>query len=231
MEKHLSKREDTWVVIPAFNEASVIYGVVEETRRSFQRVLVIDDCSQDATAELACRAGATVIRHPINLGQGAALETGLEYLRRNEAKIAILFDADGQHRIEDAIKMVGQLEATGIDVVLGSRFLGEAINMPRHRRVLLKAATVFTKLTSGLEITDAHNGLRVFGRNAIHRIRLRQNRMAHASEILTLIGREKLSYQEAPVQIRYTAYSLAKGQSMWNSINILLDLLIARVMT
>lgn len=217
------------VVIAAYNEARMIGEVVADVRRVFARVIVVDDGSRDDTARIALEAGAMVLIHPINLGQGAALQTGIAYALRTGAQQVVTFDADGQHRPEDALGMLAVMATHDVQVVLGSRFLGAAENMPASRRILLRAATVFTRLTSGLKVTDAHNGLRLLRADAAASIRIRQNRMAHASEILEEIARHDLRYVEAPVVVRYTDYSRAKGQSGFGAFNILLDLLLARM--
>jgi len=217
------------LVIAAYNEGSVIGEVVRDALRFFPRLIVVDDGSSDDTGAAALSAGAVVLRHPINLGQGAALQTGIEYALLLNVDFVVTFDADGQHRPEDVQKMLEALTCNGNQVALGSRFLGEAVGMPFSRRLLLRAATLFTRITTGLRITDAHNGLRTFRRDAAEAITIRQNRMAHASEILEEIGRMQLTYCEVPVTIRYTEYSRAKGQSGLGAFNILIDLLIARI--
>lgn len=217
------------IVIAAYNEGSVIADVVRDALRLFPLIIVVDDGSPDDTGAAALLGGAVVLRHPINLGQGAALQTGIEYALGQDVDFVVTFDADGQHRPEDVQKMLETLADNGKQVALGSRFLGETVGMPTSRRWLLKAATVFTRITTGLRVTDAHNGLRTFRRDAAQAVTIRQNRMAHASEILEEIGRKKLTYCEVPVIIRYTDYSKAKGQSGLGAFNILIDLLVARI--
>jgi glycosyltransferase involved in cell wall biosynthesis len=218
------------VVIPAYNEAAVIGQVVDEVRTAFEHVVCIDDGSTDGSAAAARAAGAVVLRHPINLGQGAALQTGFEYgLRDPDVSHVVTFDADGQHQVSDAVRMVNRAISMNVDVVLGSRFLREAPDVPRARRALLTAAAAFTRQTSGLRVTDAHNGLRVLSRQALQGMDLRLHGMAHASELLHTIARRRLSYVEEPVSIRYTEYSLAKGQSGINALNIAFDLIMDRV--
>jgi glycosyltransferase involved in cell wall biosynthesis len=217
------------VVIAAYNEAAMISDVVRDVIRAFPSVIVVDDGSRDRTADLAVGAGATVLTHPINLGQGAALQTGITYAVESGFDHVVTFDADGQHRTEDALAMLEMLEHTGAQVALGSRFVGSTESMPASRRWLLRAATWFTRATTGLHVSDSHNGLRVLRRDAARLIQLRQNRMAHASEILEEIARHRLRYVEVPVTIRYTEYSLAKGQSGFGAFNIVLDLLLARL--
>lgn len=211
-----------WFVIAAFNEGSMIMDVVRRVTARAQ-VVVVDDGSSDDTGDLALQAGAHVATHMINRGQGAALQTGIDYALAQGADYIVTFDADGQHDADEAMAMVEACRQ-GVEVVLGSRFLGRTVNMPTSRRLTLKAAVVFTRLTTGLKLTDAHNGLRVLSRRAAERIRIHQDRMAHASEILSLIGRHKITYREFPVTITYSEYSLAKGQKISNSVRILEDI-------
>jgi len=218
-----------WVVIPAFNEAQVIADVVAGVRARYSNVIVVDDCSRDETGTNALRAGAVVLRHPLNLGQGAALETGIRYALSRGAEYIVTFDADGQHRVSDIAVLLDRQHETGTDVVVGSRFLGAAHGMPPLRRIVLKLAVAFMRLTSGVPMSDAHNGFRLFTRRAAERIRIRQNRMAHASEIIEQIGSLGLSISEAPVTIVYTEYSLRKGQRLGNAVNIIWEMLLARL--
>lgn len=213
-----------WVVIPACNEAPLITQVVADLARRGYNVVVIDDGSTDDTGVKARKAGATVVTHPVNLGQGAALQTGIEFALVHGAQHLVTFDADGQHRASDVDKLLGALSAHHVDFALGSRFLGATVAMPASRRLLLRAATQFTRLTSGMRITDTHNGLRAMTARGAKHIALRQNRMAHASELLHQIARSGLSYVEVPVTIDYSSYSLAKGQKLGDSLRILLDL-------
>lgn len=218
-----------WIVVPAFNEGSIIGEVVAGVRATYRHVVVVDDRSRDDTGDAAFRAGAVVLRHPINLGQGAALETGMRYALSQGAECIVTFDADGQHRVEDIAALVSRQQETGADVVIGSRFLGAAQDIPRLRRLVLKLAVLFTQLTSGVRMSDAHNGFRLLTRRAAELIRIRQNRMAHASEIIEQIRAMGLSVAEAPVTILYTEYSLRKGQRLSNAVNVVWELLLARL--
>lgn len=200
-------------VIPAYNEASRIESSVKDAAAHVDAVVVVDDCSHDQTNEVAQSAGAYVLRHIINRGQGAALQTGTDFALQNlQADVIVHFDADGQMQGSDISLLVAPIANGEVDVTLGSRFLGKAENMPLTRRILLKAAIVFTMLTSGLWLSDTHNGFRALSVKAARSIRLYQDRFAHASEILDQIGDKKLSYREIPVTIHYTEASLAKGQ-------------------
>jgi polyprenyl-phospho-N-acetylgalactosaminyl synthase len=214
-----------WIVVPAYNEQSTIQQVVAALIRFSPNVIVIDDCSTDLTAIRAGAAGARVLHHPINLGQGASLQTGIEFALQSRASHIVTFDADLQHRAEDIPSLLEALRRAGADFALGSRFLGGATNIDLSRRMLLKAAVLFTRLTTGLRLTDVHNGMRAMTRRGARALRIRQNRMAHASEILQQIARSRLPYVEVPVTVEYTPYSKAKGQRLSNSVNIVLELL------
>jgi glycosyltransferase involved in cell wall biosynthesis len=165
-----------------------------------------------------------VVRHPINLGQGAGLQTGLDYALARGADVIVTFDADGQHRALEIARLVEALVHERADFALGNRFIGETTNLPALRRLVLRAAVVFTRLTCGIRVTDTHNGFRAMTRRGAQAIQLRQNRMAHASEILQQIAGSGLRYVEVPVTIDYTAYSLEKGQRIGDAMNILFDL-------
>lgn len=217
---------DTWLVVPLFNEAAVIADVVTQARQTFGKIVCVDDGSTDGSAALADAAGAVVVRHPINLGQGAALQTGFDYVRQDPAmRYAVTFDSDGQHQVSDAVAMVELLRRGEVDVVFGSRFLDARTQPGRLKKVVLRVATGMSNLTTGARLTDAHNGLRALNRAALEAVQIRQNRMAHASEIVSRVADAGLRYTESPVHVLYTDYSKSKGQSVWNSVNILTELL------
>lgn len=219
-----------WVVIPAYNEETAIEDVIDALTKEFSHIVVVDDCSTDDTHNVASQAGAYVCRHVVNLGQGAALQTGIDFSVGKGASHIVMFDADGQHKVEDAVAMCRMLlENDDVDVVLASRFLGNTEGMPALKHVVLKMATLYTRLTTGLNVTDTHNGLRVVTRRAAKAIKLRQNRMAHASEFLDEIASHGLKYREFGATVRYTEYSKAKGQSIWGAFTVLLDLILRRL--
>lgn len=216
-----------WVVIPLYNEASVIGDVIAQLRQRFPHVVCVDDGSSDDSAAVAAAAGATLVRHPINLGQGAALQTGIEFaLAHPSCEFIVTFDADGQHRVEDALAMVALARREDLAIVFGSRFLDDRTRPGALKKVVLKTAVWVTNMTTGLTLTDAHNGLRVIRRDAAAGVRLSQDRMAHATEIVLQLGRTGLPWREYPVELLYTDYSRAKGQSLLNSVNILVDLVV-----
>lgn len=214
---------DVWVVIACFNDAQVIEQTIESVRQYGYSVVVVDDGS-DFPLTLPPRfSDVHLCRHVINLGQGAALQTGIDYALLRGARFLVTFDADGQHQASDIERLILQLIRTRTEVALGSRFIdgGQAKGMPFNKFITLQWAVVFTRLLTGLPLTDTHNGLRALTADAARKIRITQNRMSHATEILQTISRERIPYTEVPVTITYTAYSIQKGQRLSNAFNIL----------
>lgn len=219
----------TCAVVPVYNEAAVLTEVLASLARVVDEIICIDDGSSDGSSKVAAASGATVLRHAINFGQGAALQTGFDYvLRSTQHHHVVTFDADGQHNPNDAARMVAEAQTHGWDVVLGSRGARDS-SMPASRRAMLVGARWLSRRMSGLTLTDTHNGLRVFSRTALAQIHLKQVGMAHASEIESLVARQGLLWTELPVSIAYSAYSLDKGQSNLNAVNVMYDLMVARL--
>lgn len=214
-----------WIVVPAFNEAQVVGEVVGALRSAFANVVCVDDGSGDGTADAALRAGAHVVGHPVNLGQGAAIQTGVAYARRRPgAAVFATFDADGQHRLADVVAMVERLSRGDVDIVLGTRFAGSAVNrIPMLKRLVLRTAARLSPNSRRLGLTDAHNGLRVFNRTVADELRLTMSGMSHAGEFLSLITENRWRVAEHPVEILYTEYSASKGQPLLNGVNIVFD--------
>lgn len=215
-------RSTTWVVIAAYNESNVIRGVVAEVVRAGWSVVVVDDGSRDATVPEARAGGAIVLRHAVNLGQGAALQTGIDYAIRRGAQAIVTFDADGQHECDDIPALVDAL--ADADIALGSRFLGKQVEgASSGRKALLRAATLVSNRLSGMKLTDAHCGFRALRASAAPELRILQDRMAHASELLRKIRVSGLRVVEVPVTVRYTEHSMSKGQGSAQAVRILFD--------
>lgn len=211
-------------IIPAYNEEERIEAAVLDAARFVDAVVVVDDGSHDATGRLARGAGAHVLTHALNRGQGAALQTGTSFvLQKLSPDVVIHFDADGQMRGEDIPTLVSPLASGRADVALGSRYLGGAENLPSSRRLLHKGVVGFTYVLSGLWLTDAHCGLRALTAPAAESLRITLDRMAHASELADQIAVKKLRYQEVPVYIRYTEATLAKGQKISDLFRVAYD--------
>jgi glycosyltransferase involved in cell wall biosynthesis len=219
-----------FIIVPAYNEHQVIKPVLDELLSLNYSVVVLDDGSTPPMAESISGLPVYLLRHRVNLGQGAALQTGISFALNKKAAAIVSFDADGQHDPADIEKMIAFLATGETDIVIGSRFItGARHNMPAGRRFLVQVARVINYLFTGLLLTDAHNGLRAFSSNAASMLRIKENRMAHATEILEQIRKKKLRYREIPVNIRYTNYSLSKGQSGWGGFRILFDLLLKKL--
>lgn len=219
-----------FVVIPAYNEGPAVAQVVASVRTAVSHVVVVDDGSTDNTLQAARGSGAHVLRHAVNRGQGAAIQTGIEFALAQGADYVVTFDADGQHRVEDIEALLAPIRAGECEIALGSRFLGKTVAMPWSRRVLLKGSVWFTRLVNRVKVTDAHNGLRAFSRLAAERIHITLDRMAHASELIDQIRESGLPYSEVPVEVRYTEYSLRKGQSARGAVRIVIHYLLGRIM-
>jgi glycosyltransferase involved in cell wall biosynthesis len=217
--------QDVWIVVPAYNEASVIGDVITDIRSVFDHVVCVDDGSKDDTADRAFHAGAHVISHPVNLGQGAAIQTGIEYARSQPgAQVFATFDADGQHRLKDVVAMIDRLTADDVDMVVGTRFADtSASKPPLLKRVILRAAALLSPSSRALGLTDAHNGLRVFNKKVADGLNLTMSGMSHASEFITLAVENHWRVAEQPVEILYTDYSKSKGQPLLNGVNIVFD--------
>ncbi|BBX88952.1 transferase [Mycolicibacterium boenickei] len=224
--------QDVWIVIPAFNEANIIGDVISDVRSVFPNVVCVDDGSRDDTADLAFAAGAHVVPHPVNLGQGAAIQTGVEYARsRPGARVFATFDADGQHQVKDVMRMIDRLDADDVDLVVGTRFAGTVTHVPPVKRVILRAAAFLSPQSRSLGLTDAHNGLRVFNKTVADALNLTMNGMSHAGEFIALAAENHWRVAEEPVEILYTDYSKSKGQPLLNGVNIVFDGLLRRRMS
>ncbi len=214
-----------WVVIPAFNEAAVIGEVVADVRSVFDHVVCVDDGSTDGTGEIARRAGTHLVRHPVNLGQGAAIQTGVEYARRQpDAQIFATFDADGQHRVKDLAAMVDRLLVGDVDVVVGTRFGTQHVaRPPLIKRIVLQTAARLSRRGRRLGLTDTNNGLRVFNKKVADRLDITMSGMSHANEFIMLIDENHWRVAEEPIEVLYTEYSRSKGQPLLNGVNIIFD--------
>ena len=214
-----------WIVIPAFNEAAVIGEVVAAVRSVFAHVVCVDDGSADGTGEIARQAGAHLVRHPINLGQGAAIQTGVEYARRQPgAQIFATFDADGQHRVTDLAAMVERVRAGDVDIVIGTRFADAGGNRPPFLKALvLQTAARLSRRGRRLGLTDTNNGLRVFNKKVADGLDITMSGMSHANEFILLIAENHWRVGEEPVEVLYTEYSKSKGQPLLNGVNIIFD--------
>ena len=223
---------DTWLVIPCYNEGTVIQDVIANARKTFPNIVAVNDGSADDSAARIHAGGAHLVNHPVNLGQGASIQTGVEYARSQPgAQYFVTFDADGQHQVKDVVRMLGRLREEPLDIIVGTRFgrpRAADDQVPWLKRLVLRTVVLLSPTTRKLGLSDAHNGLRVFNKTVADEMDIRMNGMSHASEIVGMIADQGWRVSEEPVDILYTEYSMSKGQSLINGVNILADGLLAR---
>lgn len=219
-----------FVIIPAFNETNTIRLVVEDVLHYGYNVIVVDDGSSEDIRSSLPGLPIWFLQHPVNLGQGAALQTGIEFALGQNADIIVTFDADGQHQAKDISTLIETLEKEKVEIVLGSRFMeGSGQNMSAKRKKLLKIARYANFFFTGLLLTDAHNGLRAMTAPTAEQLAITQNGMSHATEILSRIRHKKINYKEVPVDILYSGYSKKKGQTIWSGFRIFFDILLNKI--
>lgn len=214
-------------VIPAFCEAKTIAGVLEQTRRFVDEIIVVNDGSSDETVEVSRAYGAIVVSHFMNRGLGAAIATGFEVAGKHNADVVITLDADGQHDPAEIPKFLEAMKA-GVDVVIGSRMLNRS-GMPWYRQVANTLGNLSTFVLFGVWVTDSQSGFRAFSRLAISKIQIQTNGMEVSSELVAEAKRNNLSIKEIPIKAIYTDYSLAKGQSFLVGIKTLFKLVLRRL--
>lgn len=217
------------VIIPAFNEASVIASTIQGVKKvlgSKAKILVIDDGSNDNTGVKAQKSGAVVVSHPINRGLGGALGTGLYWAKMHDSDYVITFDADGQHDPEDIKKVLNPLLADKADVVIGSRTKLGWGEIPFDRKIILTLSNILTWWLFGIRTSDSTSGLRAFNRKAIEAIQIRTDQMEVSNEFFHEVKRNKLRLAEVPIKVIYTEYSRSKGQKNSNAIEVGVKLLL-----
>ena len=221
-----------FLVIPSYNEGPVLASTIASLLPYRYSIVVVDDASSDGTRDVLQGLPIHYVRHPVNLGQGAALQTGMNYALAQGAEYLVHFDADGQHPPDRISALLEPVRNGECDVAVGSRFLDRDNSslIPFGRKVLLRGAVVVSGVLTNVWLSDAHNGFRSLSRGAAMKIRFHENGFAHATEFLDEVRRSRLRLREVPVGIRYTEYSRAKGQAASNSLNILIDVLLRKVL-
>ncbi len=215
-----------WVIIPAYNESKNISGVISQLKEVTPNIAVVDDCSTDDTFEIVKGLNVKLLKHFINRGQGAALQTGTEFALSRGAEIIVHFDADGQMQVKDIAKVIEPIISGEAEIVFGSRNISKANHTPWTKKYFIHyPAIIFNWLFTGVKLTDAHCGFRALSAKAAGKIEITQDGMAHATEILDLVRRHDLKYQEVPVEILYPDY----GQRFGSGLKIILDLMMARI--
>lgn len=222
------------VVIPAYNEGTVIGDVVKSAKKIFASssfsvdIIVVNDGSRDNTYDEALKGGAIVVNHVLNSGAGAATATGLSYASQNGYTIAATMDADGQHKPEDVLAGIKRQQKTGADLLIGSRLI-DSQGMSKVKVLGNKGLNFITFLLFGIKVTDSQSGLRVFSRKSIETLRWKTSGYEFCSEMLWRAKQLSLIVNEYPIKAIYTDYSKSKGQNNWNAINIIKSMLGRRI--
>lgn len=218
---------NVFCVIPAFNERENIEKVIGSLKNFGYEIVVVDDCSSDNTHELALKSGASSLRHVINRGQGAALQTGTDYALANGAELIVHFDADGQFMAGEIKDVIAPILTGEADIVFGSRFLGKKSKMPwLKKNVIMPFARIVNKVFLKVNLTDPQSGFRALSVKAAKEIRIEQNRMAHCSEILAKAFASDLKIKEVPITVIYNDF----GQRFGGGLKILKELFIGTLL-
>jgi glycosyltransferase involved in cell wall biosynthesis len=218
--------DNIWIVIPAYNEAKNISGVISQLQEVTANIVIVDDCSSDNTGEIVKNLGVNLLSHFINRGQGAALQTGTEFALRQGAEIIVHFDADGQMQVKDIFNVIAPILENKAEIVFGTRFLNKNSKIPWTKKNFIHfPARIFNWLFTGVRLTDAHCGFRALSKNAAAKIVITQDGMAHATEILDQVRQHNLKYREVPVEIIYHEY----GQGFGSGLRIIRDLVLAKI--
>lgn len=222
------------IIIPIYNESKIINAILSDPNWSKYNIIIVDDGSKDNLVINKQNYPVYLLRHSSNLGQGAAIQTGMDFSKSINADIAIHFDGDGQHQVMDIEKLVQPILNKEANVVIGSRFLSnidhyENNPLPSSKRIILKIARVVQFIFTGLILSDSQNGFRALDKKALKNIDLKENRMAHAIEIIQSCVKKGLIIKEVPVRIIYSEYSLSKGQKLFNGLMICVRLLLNKI--
>ena len=220
------KFKDIYVIVPAFNEQNVIKDIINNLLKNFSNVIVINDGSNDKTLETINDLDIKILNHEINLGVGAAVQTGFDYVSNiPDAKAVITFDADGQHLVDDAVAMAKEILICDEGIIFGTRFPKHSKNIPKVKRIVLKLIAKITDLVTGVILSDAHNGLKAYKVSTIKELELQFSSYSYESELITQVAKKKIEYKEMSTDIKYTSYSIKKGQKLLNGLLIIEDLL------
>lgn len=214
-----------FIVIPAKNEAPRLGQVLEKLRaRAYHNIIVVNDGSTDETHRVAESYGVTVLKHLVNLGPGAATQTGIEYALEQGADYILTLDADGQHYPEDIEPMLEAINDTGVDIVIGSRFLDPRNPVPRNRRLFNKIANILTAFLTGVHVSDSQSGMKVFRAEFARNLDFKFNGFEFCTELFRIVYQQKAKLLEVPIKVKYTQETMEKGQSLGNGFVMVLRL-------
>lgn len=230
----MSSATKVCVVIPAYNEGTVIKDVVQGVLKAFDatslkyEVVVVNDGSKDDTSSQARLGGAKVIDHILNSGAGGATATGLSYANQGGFDFAVTMDADGQHLPQDVLKGIKIAQQGTVDLLIGSRLI-DTKGMSKVKVLGNKGLSTITKILFGVDVTDSQSGLRVYSKKALESLRWKTSGYEFCSEMLWRAKQLRLEISEYPIKAVYTEYSTSKGQNNWNAINIVKSLVKRRI--
>ena len=207
--------DDVYLLLPVFNEEETIGPIIKDLNKHFKNIVVVDDGSYDNTRNILETLDVYYLRHYLNLGQGAAISTGLQFISKIKgAKAVITLDGDGQHDNKDVIKFAEEILKCEKEIIFGSRFLEHSQNIPIVKRLILKIICYITNKVSKVQLSDVHNGLKAIKVDSIEKINITIDRYGFESQIIHSVGKNNISYKELPTNVRYTTYSKKKGQKI-----------------
>jgi len=189
--------------IPAFNEEKNIGSIVAKLKKKYDHVVVCDDGSSDMTQTIASSLGAVVVKHPTNLGYGAAVKTIFNEARKIDGDVLVTFDADGQHKISEIDSVLKPISENKAEIVIGSRFLGNAKDLSKYRKIGIKTITSLTNTLTGSNITDAQSGFRAYSKKVLNEISPTESGMGISTEILIKSSKKQMRITEIPITISY----------------------------
>lgn len=231
----MSNQKRVCVIVPAYNEATVIADVIQTSKNAFAKIkgfdidiVVVNDGSRDETSSEAKKGGAIVVDHILNSGAGGATLTGLAYARKHKYDIATTMDADGQHAPEDVIKGIKKIDKSPSGLLIGSRLI-DSEGMSKTKVLGNKGLSLITKVLFGVNVTDSQSGLRIYSRTAIEKLDWKTTGYEFCSEMIWRAKQLGIEIEEFPIQAIYTDYSRSKGQNNWNAINIVKRLFKQRI--
>jgi glycosyltransferase involved in cell wall biosynthesis len=222
LDFHLEEASPIAIAIPAYNEERFVGSLVIQALRYTPNVVVIDDGSKDATAYIAERAGALVIRHPQNGGKSEAVNSALRWARDTDTQCLVFIDGDGQHRPDEIDKVVGPVLGGEADMVIGSRFLSVKSRIPAYRKIGQAGFTALTNVASAVSVTDSQSGFRAFSRKAIEVLNFNGTGLSVESEMQFQAKEHGLSIVEVPISVVYAEKAkrnpLAHGMQLIENI-------------
>lgn len=224
------RKRDIKIVIPIYNEARAIGGLLDELVKLgwANSVICVDDHSTDNSKDIILKYPVHYMRLIINRGQGGAIRTGNEAAIQMGAKIIVHMDGDHQHKPTEITNLVKPVLSKKYDVALGSR-LKDRKNMPLVRRIANTIGNMITRILFGITVSDSQSGYRAISDKAAKKMVLKTNGMEVCSEIISQIKKQKLRYIEVPITAVYTNYSLSKGQSFFKGIKTMIKLIVNRL--